>query len=355
MDKKMEAELLSCLKGFTFRWRSLGARDGELLDLNKKISSVEDWIREYNDIATAYEKAADAITDRVVKTSNYLSAAVYFHSSQLGLTSDTDRKKEIFYASVRAYFKAAQNFTVPLERVEFPYDGKTLSAYFRKKPGIKNRPTVVLIRGADASRVAEDHIITEYLLHNGFSVFNIDMPGQYEARFNGLALIPDTEKPVGAAIDYLEKRPEVDPERIVVFGSCVGGFMAPRACALEKRAKACVSIGGFYSLAEFEYPLLATLNVQNDMQVTPAEYPQRRKEFTLKGFIEKMTCPLLVINGAEDTVMPNSQAVKIYEQARCPKELKIYQGLNHNAWHQNREALNYAAGWLWDKLGGKPA
>lgn len=352
MDKEIEESILACLRGQAWRWRSLGIKDSELFEADRRIKTLNDWVSECNAIAESYEKAADAIEDKLVKTSNYLSAAVYYHASQLGITRDNTEKKQIFLSSVRSYLKAAEFFAVPLERVEYPYEGKTLSAYFRNIPDTGKRPCVVLIRGADASRTAEDHIITEYLLHRGLSVFNIDVPGQYEARFDGLAMTPEFEKPVAAAFDYLETRPEIDRDKIAIMGTCVGGHIAPRAASLEKRARACVSVGGFYSLAEFEYHIVATLNLQNDMMVTAGEYAQMRKGFTLERVIDKMTCPLLVVNGARDSVMPNSQAVKIYEEARCPKDLEIYEGLGHNAWHQDRVVLANIADWIWDKLHG---
>ena len=350
MTMELENDILNCLLGQTWRWRSLGLNDSEIFGIYREIETLEDWINKLNDLGNEYEKAADNIKGNHVKMSNYLAAAVCFHASQMGITRDNDLKKQIFNSSVRAYFKAGEYFSVPLERVVYPYDAKKLSAYFRGIPGRGKQPCVVLIRGADAGRTAEDHIITEYLLNNGLSVFNIDLPGQYEARFDGMPLIAEAEKPVAAAFDYLQTRPEIDAEKIAIVGTCVGGYLAPRAASFEKRAKACVTVGGFYSLTEFEYHIVATLNVQNDMMVTAEGYEQRRKEFTLEGAIENMTCPLLVINGANDTVLPASQAVKIYDKARCPKELRIYEGLGHNVWHQDRSVLDYIANWIREKL-----
>jgi len=54
-------------------------------------------------------------------------------------------------------------------------------------------------------------------------------------------------KDVSRAIDYLETRPEIAPDRIAFMGVSWGAAMAPIFVALEPRFKACVLlVGGFY-------------------------------------------------------------------------------------------------------------
>ena len=60
----------------------------------------------------------------------------------------------------------------------------------------------------------------------------------------------DFEKPVGAVIDALSRRPEIDAARIGIWGRSFGGYAAPRAASFEHRLKACISIGGFYDMGE---------------------------------------------------------------------------------------------------------
>ena len=94
------------------------------------------------------------------------------------------------------------------------------------------------------------------------------------------------------------------------YPSCVGGYLAPVAVAFEKRVKALITLGGFYSLAEFEYPLPPILNLQTDMKISAVEWPVRIKDFTMDGIIGKINCPTLVVNGSADKVMPISQTYK---------------------------------------------
>jgi pimeloyl-ACP methyl ester carboxylesterase len=52
---------------------------------------------------------------------------------------------------------------------------------------------------------------------------------------------PDYEVPVGAMIDYVLSRGDVDPQRLAVYGISFGGYFAPRAAAHDRRIKALVA------------------------------------------------------------------------------------------------------------------
>src|ERR1700733_14107260 len=58
----------------------------------------------------------------------------------------------------------------------------------------------------------------------------------------------DFEKAVVAAIDYVEKRSEIDPSRIGIIGRSMGGCYAPKTAAIDERIKALVAWGVMYHL-----------------------------------------------------------------------------------------------------------
>jgi alpha-beta hydrolase superfamily lysophospholipase len=85
----------------------------------------------------------------------------------------------------------------------------------------------------------------------GISVLMVDLPGQGGTlRRHGLAARHDTEVPVGACIDWLLERDDVDPDRIACCGSSMGGYYAPRAACYEHRLAACVAHGAIWSVHE---------------------------------------------------------------------------------------------------------
>ena len=67
----------------------------------------------------------------------------------------------------------------------------------------------------------------------------MDLPGQgAPKRLMNLHMPPDTERLVSPIVDYLQSRPDVDPERIGLRGQSMGGYSAPRAASGESRIKA---------------------------------------------------------------------------------------------------------------------
>jgi 2,6-dihydroxypseudooxynicotine hydrolase len=352
MNKEEEKNILKTAKeGKTWRFFGLGARPEDLFETYSRIEKLSDWCGAFAKTAQRFETTAEKTQDAMVKTSNFLTAALYHHIGHLFVFDDGEEKMEAYRSIVRAYGKAIPYFWRPTELVEYPFGGITFSAYFRHVQGAKKAPCVVLLRGVDACREVELHCISNFLLEKGFSTLSIDVPGQGEPRFRGLKMTPDFEKPVGAALDYLEKRPEVDANKIAILGQSFGGYIAPRVASLEKRIKACVSLGGFYSLEDFNLPRIATMNVQNAAKIKDSEWQEHRKDFSLEGVIHRLTCPFFVSNGSADEVMPISQSVKLYEKAAGPKVLKVYEGGVHCVYYERKQVLSVIADWLTDALG----
>jgi 2,6-dihydroxypseudooxynicotine hydrolase len=355
MNPKEAKIILAQLKehGRVRRWFGLGARAEELFETFSRIDELSDWCNEFGKLAQRFEGTADAIEDALVKVSNYLTAASYYHIGLLGTFDDNQERIQAYRSVVRVYDKARRYFRIPTERFEYPFGGITFSAYFRQAPGVTKPPCVVLMRGLDACREVELHTISNFLLEKGLSTIAIDTVGQGEARFHGLKMIPDVSESVGAALDYLEKRPEIDPSKIAILGQSFAGHMAIRAASRQKRIKACVSLGSFYSLEDFEVVHMLKQNCMLNMKVTEAEWPETRKLYSLDGVIDQLTCPLFAVNGSDDVVIPPSQTVKIYDRAPGPKDLKIYEGAPHCVYYDNKSVLFHIGDWLVSKLHGK--
>jgi alpha-beta hydrolase superfamily lysophospholipase len=75
----------------------------------------------------------------------------------------------------------------------------------------------------------------------GYNCIAFDGPGQGAVlRDQGLTFRPDWETVVSAVIDAALERPEVDPDRIALMGTSLGGFLAARAAAFEHRLAALI-------------------------------------------------------------------------------------------------------------------
>jgi dienelactone hydrolase len=131
---------------------------------------------------------------------------------------------------------------------------------------------------------------------------------------------PDTEVPIGRCIDWLERRPEVDPGRIAVCGSSLGGYYAARAGCYEKRLAAVISHGAIWSVHDMwggkgeDFGLAAHIKWVFGKR-SMAEAMNKAKAFTLEGHLEHIACPYLILHGGHD-VLTVSAATKTYEYAR---------------------------------------
>lgn len=351
ITREQEAILLHHAKESFVRHQGLGARNEDLKSLWSQIPTMKNWRPAFTRLAQWYEKRGDSTVYEETRMVDYLTAAVYYHIGELLILSDTPEKRAAFDAFDEVYGKAIPFFPFPTERVEIPFGQITLPGYYRRVNGVKKAPAVILVRGVDACREVELHIISNHFLRQGFFTLSVDLPGQGQARMRGHKMTPDFEKPAGAVVDYLAQKPEIYSGRIGILGMSFGGFIAPRAAALEKRIGACVSLGGFYGLDEFEFPLSAKLNCFNNMRLTSEpEWQRRRKDYSLEPFIGSLTRPLLVVNGAEDKIIPASQAESMYHRAPGPKDLWIYQGIGHCVYYEKPEVLTDIALWMKENL-----
>jgi 2,6-dihydroxypseudooxynicotine hydrolase len=328
------------------RWFGLGARSEELFDTFGRIDRLDQWCDEFRKTGERFEHAAESIDDADVRAATLLQATLYHHLGTLGLFEDSEERITAYRRVVGAYDKARLLFRIPAEKIEYTFDELPFTGYLRRAPGVDRSPCIILMRGLDANREVELHTISAMLPEKGLSTVAIDAEGQGESRFAGMTLSPDISRSVGRVIDYLESRPEIDSERIGIFGQSFAGFLAVGAAAREKRLKACVSLGSFYSLLDFERNELGRNNMMMNLRIGPAEWEAARARFTMDGVIDQLTCPFLAANGADDAVIPASQTVKLYERAPKPKSLRIYEGGPHCAYYDNKTVIFDIADWL---------
>src|SRR5690606_2862588 len=91
----------------------------------------------------------------------------------------------------------------------------------------------------------------EAALERGWNVLMFDGPGQQSMLFERVVYArPDWEAVLGPVVDDLVTRPEVDADRLAVYGISQAGFWVPRALAFEHRFVAAVVDGGVVDVRE---------------------------------------------------------------------------------------------------------
>ena len=111
------------------------------------------------------------------------------------------------------------------------------------------RPTVILNNGEDAQNIRMHAFGGAAAIERGYNALIFEGPGQGSMLFQRQVFFrPDWENVVTPVVDYLRSRSDVDPSRIVLLGSSLGGELVIRAAAFEHRLAAVVADPGFLSV-----------------------------------------------------------------------------------------------------------
>lgn len=253
----------------------------------------------------------------------WLRAADNYRSAEFWLAADDPRRLPTFDKCEEASHKFLAQCQPQGEVVEVPYEGgKTMFAYFLRSPyGSGKQPVLIAFGGLDSFKDELWFMVGRGALQRGMSVLMVDGPGQGGTlRRHKLTTRYDYEVPVGRCIDYLETRDDVDTSRIAVSGSSLGGYYAARAGAMEPRVAACVSHGAIWDLHEAWQTRGDDHGLAGHIRwvfggKTMAEVQEINKPFTLRGALENMKCPYLILHGGHD-VLGVDRAKTVYEYAK---------------------------------------
>ncbi len=81
------------------------------------------------------------------------------------------------------------------------------------------------------------------LARHGYGVLALDNPGNGESDGHANGLGDNAQPALDAGLDYLERRPDVDPGRIAGFGLSLGGEVVLEAASHDRRLAAVVADG----------------------------------------------------------------------------------------------------------------
>jgi dienelactone hydrolase len=295
----------------------------------------------------------------------YLSAANYYIIAERQLNNQNPKKLETYKKALRFFKKGIQLQGKPVEFIDIPYDNTSLPGIFVPAEGVKKAPCMIHFGGADSTKETLFFATSDIYSRRGVSLLIVDNPGNGEAlRLRKLYSGPETEKPAGACVDYLETRKDVDRNRIGIVALSLGGYYAPRAAAFEKRLKCCVAWG-----ASWDFGYLVEKMVSGEFKdehlinfqfawltgkKTAEDVLKVARQMTLEGVVDKITCPLLVVHGECDRLLPVSVAEKTINGAiNSPnRKLKIFTieegGVEHCQADNNTLAVEYIADWVAD-------
>lgn len=337
----------------------------------------EDWHRAWLKLATQVEgiarEAAEAGRE-VTAREHYMRAALYYQWAEAFLRPDDARAAPLYASHLSSFAAGAARFDPVIEIVDVPFESETLYAYFVRGQGPGPRPTVVLSDGLDGTK--EEMVYVAFALaQRGISTLAIDHPGQGATlRLSGFKARHDSEVAAAAAVDCLQRRPDVDATRLGIVAASMGGYYAPRAAAYEKRFKACVAWGAVYDYhgvwarrfkampgRPVSLDTKAAMGTTGDHILNilgAADFDdalRRLEPFHLREAARDITCDILVVHGEDDRQTPLSDAQLLFDSiASKDKTLRVFTRAEGGAAHVQLDrpepALSLLCDWLVDHL-----
>jgi Dipeptidyl aminopeptidases/acylaminoacyl-peptidases len=289
----------------------------------------------------------------------YQRAAVMWGRAQYSFYQDDPRKllfRERCNECVAAISRLSDQ---TIQRVELEFEGKKIYAIlFLPSGDVKNAPAVILGPGMDMIKEDYIQIAQRYYTSRGMVALSIEGPGQGESVASGLKVtLTNYERAISRYIDYLQGLPQVDPERIGMFGVSMGAYWGLRGAAHDPRLHSLATfmsspgeIGDSFSKAQPNFKA-------NHMYMTgytdeEAYDSEIISNFPIWDLASKVKCPVLIGNGEFDELIRVEDILSFYELIEAPKEIRIYENEFHPLGGVAAEMFRYGADWSLKALNG---
>ncbi|WP_375473307.1 alpha/beta hydrolase [uncultured Nostoc sp.] len=153
--------------------------------------------------------------------------------------------------------------------------------------------------------------ILEKLHAWGFSVFAFDYRGYGTSQ--GKPTESHAYEDINSAYNYLTQNLKIPPKKIIVLGHSVGGGSAVNL-AMQKPVAGLIVESSFISAFQVIVPF----------RILPFD------KFLNLDNIKKVKCPILVIHGKADNIIPFTHGEKLFNAATSPKLYLWVEEANHN-------------------------
>jgi 2,6-dihydroxypseudooxynicotine hydrolase len=355
-ERAPDAKIKAARDGWMIRMCAGGVPVTDFLEVAYSIDRWDDWCRAWSERAALHEATGReclANNQNASAAAHLVTASVEYHFAKFLFTHDVKQMKAAHMKAVECRTLALPHMTPPGERVAIPFEGKYMYGNLRKPVGAVGKQAVILIIAGMDSTKEEQHYYEQLFLDRGIATLAFDGPGQGEGEYDW-PIRHTFEEPVAAVIDWVEKRADLDGDRVGISGSSMGGFYAPRAAAFEKRVKAAIANSGAYSVIDNFDPRPQTLKdayLLRTHSKTMEEAREKTRPFDMTGVASRITCPMFIIAGKEDHVTRWQDAERVAKEVKGPCVFLALEGgihVGHNRGHLWR---TQCADWMAEQLG----
>lgn len=323
-------------------------------EITASVATWNDWCAKWSDRAAVHEgMGREALANgKFLSAGEHLQrAGVYYHFAKFLFVHDIAQMKAAHMKAVACRNDALAHLAPPGERVAIPFEGKHLHGILRKPAGVARPPVMLMACGLDSCK-EETAAYEEPFLARGIAILVFDGPGQGEAEYD-FPIRGNYETAVKAVCDFVEARSDLDAGRIGMWGVSLGGYYAPRACAFEKRLKACIALSGPYDWGD-AFDSLPGLTREafrvRSHSATMDDAKRVAASLSLKGVAQNIACPIFIVTGKQDTVVPWRDAERLSKEVSGPVEYLAIEDGNHVANNRAYRWRLQTADWMAEQL-----
>jgi dienelactone hydrolase len=354
--REKDSRVAAAIAHWAPRFVSNGVLLADFEEVTAGIEKWDDWCAAWCRRGEVHEALGREALQQGYKLSageHLVRASMYYHFAKFVFVHDLKQMREAHMRSVACYKDALPHMRPAGERVAIPFEGKTMYGVLRKPAqGSGRLPVLIMAPGLDSTK-EELHAYEEPFLARGIAILAIDGPGQGEAEYE-IPICGDYERAARAACDWIETRPDLDSTKIGMWGVSLGGYYAPRATAYEKRIKACIGISGPFEWDRI-WSALPTLTREafrvRSHSATEAEALKVAATLSMKDAAAKIACPIFIVTGRQDRLVPAAHAEQLAKSVSGPVELMIVEDGGHNANNRPYRYRSRTADWMAERFG----
>lgn len=246
--------------------------------------------------------------------------------------------------------------------VQFRVEGQSVYGMMHLPDGKGKFPAVALCHGFTGNRI-EDHRLfvkmARLLAANGVAALRFDFrgSGESEGDFEQVTISGEIADAL-AAIEFLRKQPEIDPDRIGLIGLSMGGCVATCAATRDGKVKALAlwaavaDVKGAFSPERMPPEARELLEKQGWLdfrgwKVAKKFYEDASRIDPLQE-ASRYSGAVLIVHGAKDPVVPVDHAHRYHEAFQCTKRLHIIPEADHTfaRVHWEEEAMKVTLDWM---------
>lgn len=224
------------------------------------------------------------------------------------------------------------------------FDGLTIPSFLYKPKTIetdKKLPVIINIHGGPEGQSQPTlALLTQYFVYQGYAVLTPNVRGStgYGKTYLSLDDVEkrmDSVKDIVSLHEYIENNlPELDSEKIILFGGSYGGFMVLAGLAFYPQLWA----GGVDIVGISNFVTFLENTAAYRRAIREAEYGSLEKD---RDFLEKISpsnhadkikAPLFIIHGANDPRVPLSETEQMVQKIKANNgivELLVYEDEGH--------------------------